>query len=264
MMRQRRYPLAALASLVLLLDACSSMPVPGSAGLFGQGSLAPEAGDPCSSERASFANSQSFFANDIVSETMMGSARSMFTGVVGRMSGGPASGTNIVQDAFSGARAGYLSAMAKRSSGNRAEMVQQMGSDLRQENTQVDALHSTFQRLQSCRFQQARLIKTRARSGRLTPGGAREELAMQRKLFNEELAKAQQSSTNMESRDEQFQYAAQELNHSGTAAGESGQAKRATEVASVTLPRKRDSFVSAVSDAEVRSKSDLSDDIAAS
>jgi hypothetical protein len=64
----------------------------------------------------------------------------------------------------------------------------------------------------------------------------------------------------MANRDEQFQYAAQELNHSVSVPGAAGQ----TKLASVTLPRKRDSFVAAVSDAEVRSKSDLGDDIASS
>ena len=266
MIRQRTYRLATVVGLVLLLSACSNLRVSDPTGMFGSDRLVPQAGDPCASERAAFSSSQSYFGANLVSDTMMGSMKSVASNLAGRIGSG--STTNLTRGlgptAFRGAQAGYLSSIAKRSSGNEAEMVQQMSSDLRRENEQVDKLHGSFERLQSCRFQQAGLIKTRARSGRLMPDEAREELGVERRLFDEELAKARQSGSNMENRDEQFQYAAQELNRPGAAPAVSVQTKHAADVTNVTLPRKRDAFVSAVSDAEVRSKGDLGDNISAS
>lgn len=267
MIRRRVYPLAAITGL-LLLGACSSLPNPSGmmgSGLLGSATLAPQAGDPCASERAAFANSQSYFSADIVSGTMMGGVESMFTGAVSRMASGSTGNVTLglAQDAFSGARAGYLSAIASHS-GNEQEMLKQMSSDLGRENEQVDKLHGSFERLQSCRFQQARLIKTRARSGQLTTAQAREELGTERRLFEEELAMARKSGNNMESRDEQFQYASEEVNRSGATPAASAQTKHAVTVASATLPRKRDAYVTAVSDAEVRSKDALGDDISSS
>jgi hypothetical protein len=257
MISQRPHRLTVLLGLVLL-GACSNLPNPSS--LLGPAPLTPQAGDPCASERAAFANSQSYFTADIVSGAMMGGMKSMFTGAVSRLGSGSSGSMTIglAQDAFSGARAGYLSAIASHS-GNEQEMLQQMSSDLHRENEQVDAVHGSFERLQSCRFQQARLIKTRARSGQLTTAQAREELGMERRLFEEELAAARKSGSDMKSRDQQFQYASEEVNRPGAAPAASGQTKHAVAVASASLPHKRDAYVTAVSDAEVRSKDALGD-----
>jgi hypothetical protein len=258
MMRRDVYLLAAAG--LLLLGACSSLPNP--TGFLGPAPLTPQAGDPCASERAAFANSQSYFTADIASGTRMGGMKSMFTGAVARVSSGSTGNMSLglAQDAFNGARAGYLSSIANHS-GNEQEMLQQMSTDRRRENDHVDTLHGSFERLQSCRFQQARLIKKRARSGQLTTAQAREELGMERRLFEEELATARKSGSNMESRDEQFQYASQELNRPGAAPAASGQTKHAVAIGSASLPRKRDAYVTAVSDAEVRSKGALGDDL---
>ena len=265
MRRHSKYKFAAFVGLFLPLGACSNLSVPDTAGIFGSAQLAPQTGDACGKERAAFADSQSYFSANLVSETMMGGMKSVVSDLAGRLGNGSTSNltTGLQRDAFSGARSGYLSALAKRSE-NQHDMVRQMNGDLLQESDQVDALNGSFQRLQSCRFQQAQLIKTKARSGRITAGEARDDLAVQRRLFDEELAKARQSGSNMERRDEQFQYAAQELNSPTQAPAVSQQTRHATDVATVTLPRKREAFVSAVSDAEVRSKSDLGDDVTAS
>ena len=154
-----------------------------------------------------------------MSNTIMGGVKSVFSTVASRIGSGSTSNlsSGLGPTAFRGAQAGYLASIAKSSSGDKTAMVQQMNNDLRQESNQVDTLHSSFARLQSCRFQQARLIKMHARNGQLKPDDARAQLAMERRLFDEELAKARQSGNNMENRDEQFQYAAQELSRPGTA-----------------------------------------------
>jgi hypothetical protein len=262
----RRRVLASFVG-ILSLGACSGMPNPSGmfgSDAFGPSPLAPQAGDPCASERTAFASSQSYFTADIVSATIMKSLSSMVIGAASRIGSGSESMTlGLAQDAFTGARSGYLSAIAKRS-GNGEEMAQQMSSDLHKENQQVDSLHGSFELLQSCRFQQARLIKTRARSGQLTAAEAREQLGLERRLFNEELASARKSGSNMESRDEQFQYASQEVNQPGATPTVSSQTKHQVAIASAALPRKRDAYVTAVSDAEVRSKDALGDDISSS
>ncbi|MBV9656219.1 MAG: hypothetical protein JOZ42_16825 [Acetobacteraceae bacterium] len=246
--------LIGFAFLLFGLAACSQ-----ASGMFGGSSTLPvDPADPCGAQRRAFAQGQNFFAEKIISGAAEGAIKSALNGV---MSGGGAGGGSFWNQALNGglagAKAGYWEAVQQQHV-DQQQLAQTVNGDIQRESKAIDHTAAAFASLRTCRLAQANQIKSAARAHRIDRAEAKRQLDTEHEWFGQEIAAAQQAGLNMQRRDEQFAYAAENLRQGGKAPGSAGSshggshggsAKAVDVAATETLPQKRNSFESDVNTA---------------
>jgi hypothetical protein len=245
-----------LIACLSLLAGCAQMQgVPTMLGM-GSGNLATDPADPCGAQRAAFNDSRNYFTRDIVIKTAGGA-------VIGAAAGAAIGGaTNGLRGALAGAAIGAVGGAAlglasgyydklQQANLDQATLARQVNQDVTSENQQIDHTAATFASLRSCRFNQAAFVKNEARRGIIPRPDALAQLDQQRTWFAQEVAVARDAGVNMKSRDDQFAYAANNLPKTPRRTDPGAQA---TKVATETIPQKRNSFESAVGNADTQSK----------
>jgi hypothetical protein len=236
----------AAALLAASLGGCganSPIHLPGSS----ENTLKIDPADPCHSQRADFADSQSYFTDQILKSSLIGAVSGAALGTVtaaasgGKLSSGALWGGLI--GLFGGAAVGYAQAMDQKYQ-DQTDLAKGINADLKTETGQIDHVTATFARLRQCRFNQAWLIKTEMRNHQITRADALAQLDQERQRFAEETALAQKYGIAMTKRDDQFREAVQTVKPSTAGASQ------AQLAATSTLPEKRNSFDKSVASAE--------------
>lgn len=273
-LRQAGLLIASLALVAASVSGCSQMP----SGMFGGATLAVEPGDPCGAERAAFADSQSFFTREIAVRALTGAVVGAGGGAaIGALANGSSGAlTGMLAGALTGAALGAMSGyfdQLQQQHLDQAQLAQAVNADLQRESAQMDHTAATFAALRSCRFAQADAIKAQARRGYIPRAQAQGALAQERGWFDQEVQVAQQAGVNMQNRDQQFAYAADNLHTAPPPAAPSrGRARpaptstaaAATVAATETIPQKRNSFETSVKTAQAQSASAFSLDTSTS
>jgi uncharacterized protein YcfJ len=240
-----------LLSAVLVIGCasrCAELP----ASLGGSDNLAVDPADPCGTQRQHFADSQTFFTKEIVVRAVAGAVVGAGAGaaVGGATNGAKGAGIGAAIGAVGGGLLGLTSGYwdkLQQQNLDKQQLSQTVNADLRTESSHMDATAGAFAALRTCRFAQAKQIKTNGRRGALTRDQTQAQLAQERSWFDEEIRVAKDAGVNMQKRDEQFTYAATNLNQ--------GPAKTA---ATETIPQKRNSFDNTVTTAQAQSTSTFS------
>lgn len=251
--------LASSALIVGSLSGCSST------NLFGSNNLSVDPGDPCGSQRQHFAESQSFFTQEIVVRTATGALIGAGAGAAigGATGGGRGAGIGALTGALVGGAAGFASGYwdkLQQQQLDQQQLAQTINSDLRTESANIDHTTAAFATLRSCRFAEAQHIKADARRGLISRSEAESRLSQERTRFNQEVQVAEQAGVNMQKRDDQFTYAADNLRQSRRP---TRSASSISVAATETIPQKRNSFENTVKASEAQSSTAFSLDTSA-
>jgi len=244
----------------------------------GPSNLAVEPGDPCGAQRAAFADSQSYFTREIAVRALTGAVVGAGGGAaIGSLANGSNGAlTGMIAGALTGAALGAMSGyfdQLQQQHLDQAQLAQTVNGDLQRESTQIDHTAATFASLRSCRFAEADAIKAQARRGYIPRAQAQSALAQERGWFDQEVEVAQKAGVNMQNRDQQFAYAADNLHAAPAPAPSHGSRARpaptsaataATVAATETIPQKRNSFETSVKTAQAQSASAFSLDTSTS
>jgi hypothetical protein len=248
--------------------------------------LAVDPGDPCGQYRAQFAQSKTFFTDQIVSRAVTGGAVGALGGaLIGGLAGG---GRGALIGALAGGAAGALAGGTsayyqnmQQHAHDRAELARGINSDLDREITELDHVNATFAQLRECRFNAAQQVKDQVRTWQMSRPAAVAALDFERRMFDQEIEVARQYGASMQKRDDQFEVAADNLAKSDptyvpppligvtttatrtspathtthpTTAASLTPSQRAVASATQTIPEKRSSFTQSVNDAAQKSQ----------
>jgi hypothetical protein len=251
----------ALAAVLCLTLAGCQTPGPGA-------SLAVDQSDPCQNERTEFANSKTYFQDQIVSGAVTGAAvgagMGALTGLAatgnlrGALIGGLAGGA---LGGIAGGSSAYYSTLEQRAQ-DQNELAGDMSQDLTRESQEIDHTAVTFSHLRACRFAQAKFVKNQARHQEIDRATALARIAYHRDKFDEEIKIAHDFGLTMAKRGQQFQEAANDLKTkppvtaqgAPTAAAAPSKVAQVNKAASVSVPEKRASYDRTVASAEKNSK----------
>ena|SRR5947209_4525400 len=166
--------------------------------LFGHGNLAVDPADPCGPARRHFAESQSFFTQEIVVRTAVGALAGAGAGAaIGGASGGSrGAGIGALAGALTGGAIGFASGYwdkLQQEKLDQQQLAQTINADLRTESTRIDQTTASFASLRGCRFAEAARIKSEARRGMIPRTEAERRLGQERAWFDEEVRVAQQA-----------------------------------------------------------------------
>jgi len=245
--------------------------------------LAVDPGDPCGQYRAQFAQSKTFFTDQIVSGAVTGGAVGAVGGaLIGGLTGG---GRGALIGALAGGAAGALAGGTsayyqnmQQHARDQSELARGINSDLDREITELDHVNATFAQLRECRFSAAQQIKYQVRTGQMSRPAAVAALDFERRMFDQEIAVARQYGATMQKRDDQFQVAADNLAKSDpnyvpppsyatatttrttrttthrTTSASLTPTQQAVASATQTIPEKRSSFAQSVDQAAQKSQ----------
>jgi hypothetical protein len=246
--------------------------------------LAVDPGDPCGQYRAQFAQSKTFFTDQIVSGAVTGGAVGALGGaLIGGLTGG---GRGALIGALAGGAAGAIAGGTsayyqnmQQHAHDQSELARGINSDLDREITELDHVNATFASLRECRFNVAQQVKYQVRTGQISRPAAVTTLDFERRMFDQEIAVARQYGATMQKRDDQFQVAADNLAKNDpnyvpppntavvtttrtthvttthrTAQAPLTPSQQAVASATQTIPEKRSSFTQSVDDAATKSQ----------
>jgi hypothetical protein len=249
MLVRRFLTLFVSAALVIgSVSGCAELPP----SLGGDDNLAVDPADPCGTQRQHFADSQSFFTKEIVVRVVAGAVVGAGAGAA---VGGATNGTKgaeigalvgAVGGGLLGLTSGYWDKLQQQNL-DKQQLSRTVNADLRTESSHMDATAGAFAELRGCRYAQAQRIKANARRGAITHDQAQAQLTQERTWFDAEIRVAKAAGVNMQKRDDQFTYAATNLNQTP-----------AKTAATETIPQKRNSFESTVTTAQAQSSSTFS------
>lgn len=247
-----RRPISIIAALTFITttSGCSGIP-----GMGGSANLTVDPSDPCGPQRQAFAQSNEFFTADVLKTVGFATLAGAGAGAgIGALAGG---GRGAAIGALAGAGAGLLGSLAvtysqylQEHATNTAEFAAKVDQDMNRESAQIDKTSYEFAQLRYCRFATGAAIKRQYYYHQISREQAMGELEQERMWFAQELAQAQQWGINMEKRDQQFEQATDLLQQKAPARTSRPSVRTATE----TLPDKRQSFQSAVGQAQSQSQ----------
>jgi uncharacterized protein YdbL (DUF1318 family) len=248
-----------LAIVFLVLAACSQIPnIPSTSRIFGSSAtLTVDMSDPCHQQRQDFSEGQNFFTKAIFSKAIRGATSG---GVQSLVSSGSFSTAlnSALSGGLAGARSGYLDALQQEHH-DEQQLADQINADLHRESSAIDHTTAAFATLRACRLTQAKRVKSAAQTRRIEQAEARRQLKQEHDWFAEEIEVAQNAGINMQKRDDQFTYAANNLQNERTTGHARPQTESAVEIfATETIPQKRNSFESSVKEAQAESNTAFS------
>ena len=173
-----------------------------------------DASDACGREHVTFAESKSFYLQQVAQGALLGTlggaalgalAASASHGDVGR---GAAIGAGA--GLVAGGTAGYFNARRQQAA-DQAGLANSIYGDISKASQEMDRATTTFVAVRNCRFAEANRIKGAFRQGALGRDQAAAQLGDQKRRFDDELALARQYGAKMTEQDQQFRFAADSL-----------------------------------------------------
>jgi hypothetical protein len=206
------------ASAVIRLVLAGSLLIVGTASCSNGGTIFSSSADPadvCGREHAAFADSQSFYFQQVAQGAVFGALGGAALGALaaaGQSHGDVAKGAAIGAGAGAlvGGAAGYFNARQQQAA-DQAALANSIYGDIGRAAQEMDRATTTFAALRGCRFAAADRIKAAFRQGTLPREQAAAQLADQQQRFDKELALARQYGAKMAEQDEQFRFAADSL-----------------------------------------------------
>lgn len=173
-----------------------------------------DASDACGREHAAFADSKSFYLQQVAQGALLGTLGGAALGALAAS----ASGGNVGKGAAIGAGAGLVAGGAagyfnarQQQAADQAALANSVYGDVNRASQEMDRATTTFSALRGCRFAAADRIKAAFRQGGLTREQAAVQLGDQKRRFDEELALAREYGAKMAEQDQQFRFAADSL-----------------------------------------------------
>lgn len=167
------------------------------------------AGDVCVAERQQLKSFQDYFFQSMVQGAAIGAVGGAMAGL---LLGGDAKGALIGAGtgAIIGGVGGYYSAKAKATS-NPVQLTQSVYTDVNNENTQIDSLTASFQRLSECRLRSAQAVKADYAAGKINQADAQAKLNQIKSWYLEDISFAESLGAKMNERGAEYDNASGEL-----------------------------------------------------
>jgi outer membrane lipoprotein SlyB len=173
-----------------------------------------DASDACGREHVAFADSKSFYVQQVAQGALLGTLGGAALGALAAS----ASGGNVGRGAAIGAgaglvvggTAGYFNARQQQSADQTA-LANSVYGDIDRASREMDRATTTFAALRGCRFAAADRTKAAFRQGGLTRDQATAQLGDQKRRFGEELTLAREYGAKMTEQDQQFRFASDSL-----------------------------------------------------
>jgi outer membrane lipoprotein SlyB len=170
--------------------------------------------DACGREHAAFADSKSFYLQQVAQGALLGTLGGAALGALAAS----ASGGNVGKGAAIGAgtglvaggAAGYFHARQQQAS-DQVALANSIHGDINRASQEMDRATTTFAALRGCRFAAADRTKASFRQGGLSREQAAAQLGDQKRRFDDELALAREYGAKMAEQDQQFRFAAESL-----------------------------------------------------
>ncbi len=193
----------ALVLLALLMSGCANS-------ITGASYDTSDASDLCRPERQDLKAFQDYFTRSMLQGAAIGA---LGGALMGGLIGGNAKGALIGAGAGAvvGGTVGYYSAKQQAAGGNQAQLTQSVYQDISAENAQIDGVTGAFVRLRDCRFRNAQSVKADYAAGKLSEAAARNQLAVIRTRFQQDIAFAEDLGAKMSTRGQEYQNASNEL-----------------------------------------------------
>jgi SH3-like domain-containing protein len=173
-----------------------------------------DAADSCGREHVAFAESKSFYLQQVAQGALFGTLGGAALGALAAS----ASGGNVGKGAAIGAGAGLVAGGAagyfharQQQAADQAALSNSIYGDISRASQEMDRATTTFAAVRNCRFATADRIKGAFRQGSLGRAQAAAQLADQKRRFDDELALARQYGAKMAEQDQQFRFAADSL-----------------------------------------------------
>ncbi|HEX6841936.1 MAG TPA: SH3 domain-containing protein [Stellaceae bacterium] len=205
------------ARLAFRLALCCSLVVAGTSACQNGGTMfsgSADASDACGREHVAFAESKSFYLQQVAQGALLGTLGGAVLGALAASAshGDVGKGAAIGAGAglVAGGTAGYFNARQQQAA-DQAALSSSIYGDISKASQEMDRATTTFAAVRNCRFAQANRIKGAFRQGTLGREQAVAELGDQKRRFDDELALARQYGAKMTEQDQQFRFAADSL-----------------------------------------------------
>ena len=173
-----------------------------------------DASDACGREHVAFAESKSFYLQQVAQGALLGTLGGAALGALAASAshGDVGKGAAIGAGAglVAGGTAGYFNARRQQAA-DQAALSSSIYGDISKASQEMDRATTTFVAVRNCRFAQATRIKGAFRQGMLGRAQAAAQLGDQKRRFDDELALARQYGAKMTEQDQQFRFAADSL-----------------------------------------------------
>jgi hypothetical protein len=205
------------ARLAFRLALSCSLVIAGTAACQNGGTIftgGADASDACGREHVAFAESKSFYLQQVAQGALLGTLGGAALGAIaasashGDIGKGAAIGAGA--GLVAGGAAGYFNARRQQAA-DQASLSNSIYGDISKASQEMDRATTTFAAVRKCRFAQADRIKGAFRQGTLSRGQAAAQLGEQKRRFDDELALARQYGAKMTEQDQQFRFAADSL-----------------------------------------------------
>ncbi|MBI5164798.1 MAG: hypothetical protein HY985_12960 [Magnetospirillum sp.] len=215
--------------LSLMVAACNHQP--------GGGYLSTHSADPndvCGAAHAELFNSRGYFERSITEGMLAGA----LIGALGGLAVGGARGKHAGQSALIGAGAGallggmggYFQAKQQQSQ-DRDALATSIDKDLDNETAEIQRATVAIKKVSECRRGAALRIKADYKAGRMTVAEANTKLAQQKALFDAEMTEAEAIGTKIQSRRDEYNFAAEQVLSQDSDAKSAFEAHKAREEA---------------------------------
>jgi Bacterial SH3 domain len=173
-----------------------------------------DASDPCGREHAAFADSKSFYFEQVAQGALLGALGGAALGALAASASGGNAGKGAAIGAgaglVAGGAAGYFNARQQQTA-DRVALANSVYGDASRASQEMDRATTTFAALRNCRFAAADRVKAAFRQGALPRDQAAAQLADHKHRFDEEIVLARQYGAKMAEQDQQFRFAADSL-----------------------------------------------------
>jgi Bacterial SH3 domain len=204
------------ARLALRLALSCSLVIAGTTACQNGGTMfsgGADASDACGREHVAFAESKSFYLQQVAQGALLGTLGGAALGALAASAshGDVGKGAAIGAGAglLAGGTAGYFNARRQQAA-DQATLSNSIYGDMSKASQEMDRATTTFAAVRNCRFAQANRIKAAYRQG-LSRDLAVAQLNDQKRRFDDELALARQYGAKMTEQDQQFRFAADSL-----------------------------------------------------
>lgn len=172
------------------------------------------AGDPsadaCYAEHRELANSQNYFAEEMIKGAVAGAILGGLTGAILSGGRGSAIAAGAASGAVAGGSMGYWQAR-QRDARDRYALAASIHGDLVREIGEIDRVATTFSKVRACRTHQAAQIKAAHKAGRLTREQAKAQLHQLWLQYQSDIEVAESISGKMAERGASYRTASDEL-----------------------------------------------------
>lgn len=204
-------PRSQRARAALHVALAGSLIVSGLNGCAAGGNIFSSAADPndaCGHEHAAFADSKSYYLQEVAQGALLGAGLGAIIG--GLTGGGRGAAIGAGVGAVGGGAIGFANAQQQQNA-DQLRLANSAYADVSQAAQQIDRVSTTFGLLRNCRFAVADRVRAGYQQGLVPREQAALQLADQRRRFDDELVLARQYGAKMAQQDQDFRKASDEL-----------------------------------------------------